>query len=360
MAVQPYTRVIQTPSTEGRTDISGLLQSMTGERSQLYKGGLDILQQIAAMMQGPEFDKYAEEMYESAKRKAVGAGTSRLISSGLMGTTRAVEPEQSFEREVGTPFRLGLAEQKTGRIASALGNIANYMQGFAPSAGTLAYLATGGFGQLSPEQKLAAQELPSLLQAAQRSGGGTTGWGGGGGGGTTSAFTPTGGYQQPYSGGTTGAQIGVQRYTGVETPTGGAWQPQEGESWYGPNAPGGTGGATYAGGQWVPEDLSYLKGAAQGEPATFAGGGGGEFGGYGYTGGWEEPTGTVSKTMTWTDPTTGRLGGASAPTAGTQLAEDPILRAYLASKGLPYKPGVATPEIMQGYETYKRNWRPII
>jgi hypothetical protein len=158
---------------QGQTDISGLLQQLSAEREEKYGQGLNVLQQVASMMAGPEFDKLAESLYETAKKETVGAGMQSLIGAGLMGTERAMQPGLQFEREVGTPFRLGLAEQKAGRIASALGNIANYMQAGTPEAGTLAYLATGGFGQLTPGQKLESELLPYLLQAAQQ--GQTTG-----------------------------------------------------------------------------------------------------------------------------------------------------------------------------------------
>jgi len=183
------TSVTQTPSKEGLTDIAGLLDRLTkqyettrAERGERYGAGLQTLQRMTDIMAGPEFGKYATELYESAKRKGVGAGVSRLISSGMAGTTRMLEPERGFEREVGTPFRLGLAEQRAGRIASAMGRTAEYMKTFPdiyPEPGTLAYLATGGFGQLTPEQKMASQEFPYLMRAAQAGGAGGTPTGGG-------------------------------------------------------------------------------------------------------------------------------------------------------------------------------------
>jgi len=208
--------ITQTPSSAGLTDISGLLKQLTGEygktrekREQRYEQGLQTLQRVADLMAGPEFDKYAQEMHEAARRKTVGESTQNLISAGLMGTERATQPGMQFEREVGTPFRLGMAEQKAGRVAGSLGRVADYMASFPdiyPEPGTLAYLATGGFGQLSPQQKMAQSELPYLLSAAQSGGGGgTTGYTGGGGG--TTGYT-SGGYSSPFGSGLSSSRWG--------------------------------------------------------------------------------------------------------------------------------------------------------
>jgi len=303
--------VTMNPSTLGRTDIAGLLQQLTGEREQKYQAGLETLQRVADLMAGPEFDKYAQSMYETAKKETVGAGMQNLISSGLMGTERAMQPGMQFEREVGTPFRLGLAEQKAGRIAGALGRVADYMQAGTPDAGTLSYLATGGFGALSPQEQMAMQQFPYLMQAAQQreqAGIGLDASQGAGGG---------GGYMPSYSnladggdtggggvagGGTTG--LGNIYGTGVIPGTTGV-------------IPGTTGGGTtkpyQSGGAytWEPEGVA--------EPTVepmFAGGAGGQFGGTGAGGSWEESTtgepkiGDTKQIMINGQPTTCKWSGA--------------------------------------------------
>jgi len=230
------TTITQNPSSAGLTDITGLMNLLTGQygagvtqRKKQYEQGLGRLEQALTTAQGPEFDQLALEQYGRAKTKAVSSGLSRLISSGLMGTTRAAEPERAFEAEVGVPFYKGLAEAKAGRISSALGNISQYQMQFPniyPEAGTLAYLATGGFGQLSPQQKLAAEELPTLARLATIGGeggggtiggGGTVGGGGGGGGGYGGSLT--GGLNYPGGGG--GGDVGGGE-GGWNLPAGGA------------------------------------------------------------------------------------------------------------------------------------------
>lgn len=234
------TTITQNVSPTGLTDITGLMNLLTAQygagltqRQKQYEAGLGKLEQALQIAQGPEFEAFPIEQYERAKTKATSAGLSRLISSGLMGTTRVTEPERAFETEVGVPFYKGLAEAKAGRISGALGNIAQYQAQFPniyPEAGTLAYLATGGFGQLSPQQKLAAEELPTLARLAT-TGGGSTGFmqgyggggGGGGGGGSTTfdqsfGISPTSTISGGGYGGYAPVGAGVSRY---EPSTGG-------------------------------------------------------------------------------------------------------------------------------------------
>lgn len=291
------------PSASGRTDITGLLQQLTGEREQKYGQGLQTLQRVAEMMAGPEFDKYAESMYETAKKKTVGAGIQNLISSGLMGTERAMQPGMQFEREVGTPFRLGLAEQKTGRIAGALGRVADYIQAGTPSAGTLSYLATGGFGALSPQEKMAMQQFPYLMQAAsqreqanigldafgrpmsgtiQGAGGGGGSWGQGlGGGGRLSSSS--------FAGAGAGAGTGAGGYIGAP-------------SRYGTSESGYAGGIAaqpiYGA---LGETEYYTPPEKQQTAALFPEGAGGQFGA-GVGGSWEEPSSTINVNKAPSDP----------------------------------------------------------
>jgi len=147
----------------------------------LFGTGLQSLQQAADLFApGGAFEKSAMEQYETGKRKALSSGMQNLISSGLAKTSTPAALERGYEQEVGTPFRTAVAAEGQGRLASALQNIANYglqYQNLYPSAGTLSYLATGGFGALSSEdarQQALTASQPSVTErlAALRGGGG--------------------------------------------------------------------------------------------------------------------------------------------------------------------------------------------
>jgi hypothetical protein len=153
-------------------DIPGMLNTLIGDYAQAksdrqarYGQGLQLMQDAIAQFQpGGAFEQSAMNLYQQGKRNTMASGMQSLVSSGLAGTSNPMVMNKKYEEDVGNPFRMNLAAEQSSRLGSALQNAAGDMSSFQdiyPDAGTLSYLATGGFGALTNDwlalQKVAAQ-----------------------------------------------------------------------------------------------------------------------------------------------------------------------------------------------------------
>lgn len=130
-----------------------------------YAEGKGLLGSVMDMFQpGGTFEKAATAEYDRSKQKTLASQQSNLVSSGLMASSTPAALENAYETEVGNPFRLNLAAGQTDRLGGAMTNAANYESGFdlgAPTAGTLAYLTTGGFAGTQAANAMNAQQPSS-------------------------------------------------------------------------------------------------------------------------------------------------------------------------------------------------------
>lgn len=197
-------------STRGLINPSALQDKLAADYEQArlakqkrYEAGVGLFKQAADLYKpGGAFEQAAMQQYETGKRAALSGGMQNLISSGLAKGSNLGAMERGYEAEVGTPFRTQVAAEGQGRLAQAYQNLAGYMSGFQdihPTAGTLAHLATGGFGALGG---LAAQSAAQTASNYQASGGSLWGQDFLGGGNKRRGRQTTGG------GGTAGGGIG--------------------------------------------------------------------------------------------------------------------------------------------------------
>lgn len=162
----------------------GDLANAANERR--YTEGLDIYKNIAsAYAPGGTFGRGQLEQYQRRKTKDIASQRQQLISSGLSGTTISAGLEQGYESEVGTPFRLQLADLQTQRFAAAQQAQAGFIErrtDQAPSPELMAGLVTQ------------AESGPGGADyGAGPTGGGVTGGGGAGAPGGTAGATGAGG-----------------------------------------------------------------------------------------------------------------------------------------------------------------------
>jgi hypothetical protein len=170
-----------------------------------YNQGLGLYDAIVqAYMPGGGYGAGAMKSYQQGKQQSMSQAMQSAVDAGLAGTTVPSGFGTKYEQEVGTPFRLNLADLQMGKLTDALANMA-------------------GFVERRTDQAPSSAELANLVQTAS-SAGGETGAGGGtgtGGGSGTSGGTGTGGssgsgtYTSPeglwYSG--TVEPISNQQYT---------------------------------------------------------------------------------------------------------------------------------------------------
>lgn len=179
-------------------NLPGLLQMMFKDyeesrtaKQARYTEGKGILENIVNMF-GPGYLKGEE-------KKMLAEMEQGMVGRGLGGTTRPAAAGMGIKADI-------RGREMRGR-AGAMTNVAQYMAGFqdlAPTPGTLAHLATGGFSGMLEQQKLAFAEQeagrgydPFGRPIAPAGGGGGAGAGGAGGragGGTTAGggWTPGG------------------------------------------------------------------------------------------------------------------------------------------------------------------------
>lgn len=229
--VRTPTRSRTTSPTSGMINPASLQDKLTADyeqtrldRQQRYQQGMGLFGQIADLYKpGGAFEQAAMQQYALGKQQTLTSGMQNLISSGLAKGSNLGAMERGYEASVGTPFRIGVAAEGQGRLASAYQNMAGYMANFPdvyPTAGTLAHLATGGFGALSNQAAQASAQTSANYQATGGSlwgrdllarggttagGGTTTGGGATGGGQTGRAGTASPFANNPYR---TGANAG--------------------------------------------------------------------------------------------------------------------------------------------------------
>ncbi|MCJ7828772.1 MAG: hypothetical protein MUP81_03405 [Dehalococcoidia bacterium] len=241
----------------------------TAKREAEVRGLYDTI--IARYGPGGTFGAGYEADIATQKVKGVGAGAQQLISSGLYGTEAGAGLERAWEAEVGTPARLKLADIKAERLSQAeqakagfvtgiedvypdYGSLMQYMAqiGNVPQVGggdgtrrytypgTPTIIRGGGPQGNLPSQRMWTEEEDTIPWSGQTGGGGTSY------GGTTGGLDLSG---KTVSGG--GYADVINKILGKVT---------------------------------IPKKTATKKTTTgYGE---FAGGGGGTFGGYGYTGSW--------------------------------------------------------------------------
>lgn len=155
-------------------DLSRDYAGAKAQRQQRYVEGRRLMQDaMAQFAPGGAFEQAGMASYAQGKKEALAGGMQNLVSSGLAGTSNPMAMNTAYERNVGNPFRLNLAAEGSGRLASAMTNAANYVAGFPDiyaDAGTLAHVATGGFGALSNDwQAVQAINARNSAQTAQNS-----------------------------------------------------------------------------------------------------------------------------------------------------------------------------------------------
>ena len=88
-----------------------------------------LLDQIIQRYQpGGEFGKAALATLEQRKGKTLASQQQSLVSAGLSGTTIGAGLGSKFEQEIGTPFRLGVEEQRLGALTQAMQAKAGYLE----------------------------------------------------------------------------------------------------------------------------------------------------------------------------------------------------------------------------------------
>jgi hypothetical protein len=239
-------------------DLSGLLKTLTTDyeetrtaKQKRYDEGIGILQSIVEQF-GPGYLKGEET-------KTLAAMEQGMVGRGLGGTTRPAA--------VGTGIKADIRDRQTRARTGAMTNVANFMAGFqdlAPTPGTLAHLATGGFSGLLQQAIAGAPGGP--LGPMQTGSGGTfyeRNISGGGGSNMALPLISGGGSSGSGSSGTGGTVTGAGAATyglggGMDAPLGGgggSYAPQIGDYMdveQGPGSPILGGGGLQS---WEPEVL---------------------------------------------------------------------------------------------------------
>jgi len=152
-------------------------------------GGItSILDQIISRYQpGGAFGKAALSTLEQRKGKTIAKQKQSLVSSGLGGTTIGAGLGSKFEQEVGTPFRLGVEEQRIGALTQAMQAKAGFMeresakrQSFEESEQQRKYQSRITYGGATVQQRPVAPSGRSYSgSVSQGSGNRTDSYGGG-------------------------------------------------------------------------------------------------------------------------------------------------------------------------------------
>ncbi len=138
------------------TDLLGKLtkdySEVRAKRKKGYKTGLSELAKITGLF-GPDY------MGEMEKTTLAGATSAFGTRRGMGGSTRptAISPT----------MKAGFEDIRRTRLADALTTMAGYRKTFPdiyPTAGTLSYLATGGFGLGLQEQQLGQEKLATTAK----------------------------------------------------------------------------------------------------------------------------------------------------------------------------------------------------
>jgi len=135
----------------GRT-IGGLLEKLYTEREEKYPLGLRPLEKAAGLY-GPGYMAGQERLALTGAKEALGA-------RGLGGTTRP--------QAVSAGMKTGFEDVRRAGLSEALARISGYIGGTAPTAGTLAHLATGGFGGALQERGMEFQTREAEQQRRER------------------------------------------------------------------------------------------------------------------------------------------------------------------------------------------------
>ncbi len=77
---------------------------------------------------GGEFGKEALATLETRKGKTLAKQGQSLVTAGLGGSTIGAGLGKKFEEDVGTPFRLGVEEQRLGALTQAMQAKAGYLE----------------------------------------------------------------------------------------------------------------------------------------------------------------------------------------------------------------------------------------
>ncbi len=77
---------------------------------------------------GGEFGKASLATLEQRKEKTLASQRQSLVSAGLSGTTIGAGLSSKFEQEVGSPFRLGVEEQRIGGLTQAMQAKAGFLE----------------------------------------------------------------------------------------------------------------------------------------------------------------------------------------------------------------------------------------
>jgi len=171
-------------------NITGILDKLFAEyqagkakSEALFAQGESGLKDVVSMFQpGGAFEQSAMRSYELGKSDYMGNTMQGLMGAGLAKTSLPGQISAGYEERVGTPYRIGVAAEGSGRLASAMKDVAQYGLGYQnlyPNAGTLSYLATGGFGAISGAEaqkaQLAAQVAANQQPVSQPYSGGGSG-----------------------------------------------------------------------------------------------------------------------------------------------------------------------------------------
>ena len=191
------------------------------------------------------YGKGIEAALKRGRTKAVAGGQQALVSAGLAGTSMMAAPSQRFEEEIAMPTRAQVEETRAGRLSELYAMLAG-----AEQQGYEAMMGDSGYG---------VQTIPRYREPAA-----TESYGGYG-------KIPAPNFTLPVSNRIASALSNVQQkpITFAEPFWG------ESEEWRAAQP------------EWVTGTANFnLPGQTKIPAGTFSGGGGGKFGGYGYTGGW--------------------------------------------------------------------------
>lgn len=251
----------------GIETLSSMLADLYGERTKKYAAGLQPLQEAAGL--------YGPGYMAGQERLALTGAKSALAGRGLGGTTRP--------QAVSAGIKAGFEDVRRQGLSGALGRISDYISQNMPSAQTLVHLATGGFSGLLDTERINLAKQQAAAEQADKGASSFPEWTGEGG----VAPTTAGDYSVGKIGSAISRAGGLSPIAAAGGISSGAITTPDAQ------------GYTY--GPWTPysddpsrqyrnrfKDGRKAGYETRGTPseATFGGGQGGQFGGYGASGSW--------------------------------------------------------------------------
>lgn len=132
MPVTPETGGTET-TTPTVGDLVGTFQEQAdaarAANEERYAQGLGIHEELVSDFgQGGTMEAAAMQRYERQKQRDMATQTQQMVSSGLYGTTMPGTMAATYEEQVGTPYKLGLAEAMAQRKTEAMRGQAGFIE----------------------------------------------------------------------------------------------------------------------------------------------------------------------------------------------------------------------------------------